>query len=60
MLLYLETIHDSWASDFGTSFHAAPHRGYYIDYVQGDFVLVYLGDNEPSHIFGKGKVKIKL
>ena len=31
-----------------------------MDYVQGDFGLVYLGDNEPFKIIEKGKVKIKL
>ena len=25
-----------------------------------DFVLVYLGENEPYQIVGKGKIKIKL
>ena len=47
LLLSLESIDDSWVLDFGVSFHATPHRGYFIDYVQGDFGLVYLGDNEP-------------
>ena len=43
-LLSLESIDDSWVLDFGASFHATPHRGYFIDYVQGDFGLVYLGN----------------
>ena len=47
LLLSLESVDDSWVLDFGVSFHATPHRGYFIDYVQGDFGLVYLGDNEP-------------
>ena len=59
LLLSLESVDDSWVLDFGASFHATPHRGYFIDYVQGDFVIVYLGDNEPCQIVGKGKVKIK-
>ena len=46
-LLSLESIDDSWVLDFGASFYATPHRGYFIDYVQGDFGIVYLGDNEP-------------
>ena len=45
LILSLESIDDSWVLDFGASFHATPHRGYFIDYVQGDFGLVYLGDN---------------
>ena len=46
-LLSLESVDDSWVLDSGASFHATPHRGYFIDYVQGDFGLVYFGDNEP-------------
>ena len=60
LLLSLESVDDSWVLDFGSSFHATPHRGYFIDYVQEDFGLVYLGDNEPYQIVGKGKIKIKL
>ena len=60
MLLSLEFVDDSWVLDFGVSFHATPHRGYFIDYVQGDFGLVYLEDNEPCQIVGKEKFKIKL
>ena len=59
-LFSLESVDDSWVLDFGASFHATPHRGYFIDYVQGDFGLVYLGDNEPYQIIGKGKVKNEL
>ena len=29
------------------------------DYVQGNFGQVYLGDDEPCPIVGKGKIKIK-
>ena len=42
------------------SFYATPHSGYCIDYVEGNFGLAYLGDNEPYQIVRKGKVKIKL
>ena len=59
-LLSLESVDDSWVLDSGASFHATPHRSYFIDYVQGDFRFVYLGDNEPCQIAGKGKIKIKL
>ena len=47
LFLYLESVDDSWVLDSGTSFHATPHRGYFVDYVEGNFGLVYLGDNEP-------------
>ena len=46
LLLSLESVDDSWVLDSGASFYATPHRGYFIDYVQGDFGLVYLGDNK--------------
>ena len=59
-LMSLESNDDSWVLDSSASFHATPHRGYFIDYVQRDFGLVYLGDNEPCQIFWKGKVKIRL
>ena len=60
LFLSLERVNDSWVLDFGASFHATPHRGYFVDYVQGDFGLVYLGDNGTCQIVGKGKFKIKL
>lgn len=60
LLLSLESVDDSWVLDYGASFHATPHRGYFLDYVQGDFGLVYLEVNEPFQIVGKGKIKIKL
>ena len=60
LLLSLESIDDSWVLDYGASFHATLHRDQFIDYVQGDFGLVYMGDNEPCQIVGNEKVKIKL
>ena len=60
LLLSLECVDDSYVLDSGASFHATPHRGYFIDYVQGDFGVIYLRDNEPCQIVGKRKVKIKL
>ena len=60
LLLSLESVDDSWVLDTGASFHDKPHRGYFIDYVHRDFGLVYLGDNEPCQIVGKGKIKIKM
>ena len=43
LLLSLESVDDSWVLDSGASFHATPHMGYFIDYVQGDFGLVFWG-----------------
>jgi hypothetical protein len=45
--------------DSGASFHATPHRKHFLDYVQGDFGQVHLGDDAPCKIVGMGKVKIK-
>ena len=60
LILSLDNVDDSWVLDSGDSFHATPHRIYFLDYVQGDFGLVYLGDNKPYQIVGKGRIKIKL
>ena len=46
-LVSLESIDDSLVLDSSASFHVTPHRGYFIDYFQGDFGLIYLGDNDP-------------
>ena len=37
-----------------------PHIKYFQDYVHGDFEHVYLGDDEPCKIDGKGKVELSL
>ena len=33
LLLFLESVDDSWVLDSGASFHATTHRGYFTDYV---------------------------
>jgi hypothetical protein len=52
---------ESSVVDSGASFHATPHRKHFLDYVQGDFGQVYLGDDAPCKIVGmrKGKNKAK-
>lgn len=59
LILCLDNINDSWVLDYGASFHAAPQRKYFQDYVQDDFGQVYLGDDEPYPIVGKGSIRIK-
>jgi hypothetical protein len=59
LILYVDNIYESWVVDSGASFHATPHRKHFLDYVQGDFGQVYLGDDAPCKIVGTGKVKIK-
>ena len=56
----LDNANDSWVIDFEAPFHATPPKKYFQDYAQGDFWQVYLGDDEPCPIIGKGKIKIKL
>ena len=58
LLLSLESTDDSLVLDSGASFRATPYRGYFIDYVQEDFELVYLKDNEPCQIVGKEKLRL--
>ena len=43
LLLSLESVDDSRVLDFGASFHATSHRGYFIDYVQGILGLFIWG-----------------
>jgi hypothetical protein len=59
LILSVDNISKSWVVDSGTSFHATPHRKHFLDYVQGDFGQVHLGDDAPCKIIGMGKVKIK-
>jgi hypothetical protein len=59
LILSIDNISESWVVDSGASFHATPHRKHFLDYVQGDFGQVNLGDDAPCKIVGMGKVKIK-
>ncbi|KAK9133630.1 hypothetical protein Scep_013158 [Stephania cephalantha] len=47
-----------WILDSGASFHATSNREYFLNYEKGNFGKVYLGDDEPSDIIGKGDVLI--
>jgi hypothetical protein len=59
LILSVDTISESWVVDSGALFHATPHRKHFLDYLQGDFGQVHLGDDAPCKIVGMGKVKIK-
>jgi hypothetical protein len=59
LILSVDNISESWVVDSGDSFHATPHRNHFLDYFQGDFGQVHLGDDAPCKIVGMGKVKIK-
>jgi hypothetical protein len=59
LILSVDNISDSWVVDSRVSFHATPHRKHFLDYVQGDFGQVHLGNDAPCKIVGMRKVKIK-
>jgi hypothetical protein len=59
LILSVDNISESWVVDSGASFHATPDRKHFLDYVQGDFGQVQLGDNRPCKIVGMENVKIK-
>jgi hypothetical protein len=59
LILFVDNISESWVVDSGASFHATPHRKHFLDYVQGDFGQVHLGDDAPCKSFGMEKLKIK-
>jgi hypothetical protein len=47
LILSLDNIYESWVVDSEASFHATPYRKHFLDYVQGDFGQVHLGDDAP-------------
>jgi hypothetical protein len=59
LILSVDNIYESWVVDSWASFHATPYRKHFLDYVQGDFGQVHLGDDAQCKIVGMGKVKIK-
>jgi len=50
---------ESWILDSGASFHSTPSKELLHNYVAGNFGKVYLADDEPLDIMGKGEVHIK-
>jgi hypothetical protein len=59
LILSAENVYESWVVYSGDSFHATAHKKHFLDYVQGDFGQVHLGDDAPCKIVRMGKVKIK-
>jgi hypothetical protein len=59
LILSIDNISESQIVDSRDSFHATPYMKHFLDYVQGDFGQVHLGDDAPCKIVGMGKVKIK-
>ncbi|GFZ15922.1 cupredoxin superfamily protein [Actinidia rufa] len=60
LVLSVATYDDVWIVDLGASFHATYQKEILHNYVKGDFGKVYLGDDEPCSIIGKGEVQISL
>jgi hypothetical protein len=58
-IISIDNIYESLVVDLGASFHATPHRKHFLDYVQGDFGQIHLGDDAQWKIVGMRKVKIK-
>ena len=46
--------------DSGASFHATSQKEFFERYIPENLRKVYLGDDQPCDIIGKGVVKIKL
>jgi hypothetical protein len=49
-----------WIVDSGASFHATSNKDCFLNYEKGNFGKVYLGDDEPCDIIGKGDVQIRM
>ena len=60
LICSLESKEESWVLDSGASFHATSQKEFFEKYVPGNLGKVYLGDDQPCAIIGKGVVKIKL
>ena len=51
---------DTWLIDSGVSCHMTPHREWFCEYEKYNGGDVYLGDDSPASIIGRGRVKLKL
>ena len=47
LIISIDNIFESWVVDSRASFNATPRRKHFLDYVQGDFGQVHLGDDAP-------------
>ena len=54
------TERDIWLIDLGSSCHTTPHREWFYEYEKYNKGDVYLGDDSPTSIIGRGRVKLKL
>ena len=51
---------DIWLIELGVSCHITPHREWFHEYEKYNGGYVYLGDDSPASIIGRGRVKLKL
>ena len=60
VLLTSDTTSNSWVIDSGASFHASSCSEAFTNYKEGKFGNVYLGDNKPCEIVGKGDILLSI
>ena len=60
LILSLAESSESWVIDFDTSFYATFRQDIFQNYVKGGLGKVYLGDDEPCDIVGKGDEVVSL
>lgn len=53
------TTSDSWMLDSDVSLHCTPCTRAFMNYQEGQFGRVYLGDNKECDIIGKGDVLLQ-
>ena len=58
-MLSVNSLIESWILDLGTSFHSTSCKESLQNYVAGNLGKVYLADDEPLDIVGKGEVHLK-
>ena len=60
LICSLENKSELWVLDSGASFHATSNKELLMSYSPGNLGKVYLGDDQPCDVVGKGDVQIKL
>ncbi|KAL7181048.1 hypothetical protein ACSBR1_039997 [Camellia fascicularis] len=58
-ILAMASDANSWVIDLGASFHTTANKEVLQNYVARKFGKVYLGDDEPCNIVGRGDVQIQ-
>ena len=58
-MLSVNSLIESWILDLGASFHSTSYKESLQNYVIDNFGKVYLADDEPLDIVGKGEAQLK-